>query len=113
MEKHLSKYSHYQFDPIKPIYICSELPFTEVEKAVIESVIKNLGCYSGKMLEKFTHSEKPWLETRGDLPENVPSSDVIPKSMINEYFITVKNLYKMLNPSDIQSYSEEMFKKIN
>lgn len=107
------KYSHYQFDPIKPVCICSELPFMEVEKAVVDSVIRYFGCYSGKMLEKFTHSEKPWLETRGDLSENEPSSDVIPKNMIKEYFTTVKSLHKMLNPSDIQNYSEGMFKKIS
>lgn len=45
--------------------------FSSSEKAVLESVMKHVCCYSEKALEKFTHSEVPWLSARGGLPENV------------------------------------------
>ena len=35
---------------------------------VLEEVMKTYGIYQAKYLEQLTHSEKPWLEARGDLP---------------------------------------------
>ena len=66
-------------------------------------------CYSGKILERFTHNEAPWLAARGDLPVTAPSDRIIGKSLIGEYFSAVKAKYNMVNPGDIKEYAQDMF----
>jgi len=87
--------------------------FTDSEKAVIDSVIQNLCCYSGKVLERFTHSEMPWLRTRGNLPADVHSDRVIRKEMIGEFFTATKEKYEKLTPDDIENYMHHMFKRLS
>lgn len=106
------KYKEYSFSPIECNEIIKEINISVSEKAIIDSVIKNLSCYSGKTLEAFTHLETPWLSTRGDLPISEGSDKKIDKQLISSYFTNVKNKYKMLNPSDIGTYSKAMFDQI-
>ncbi|MGE4446487.1 MAG: hypothetical protein AB7C92_07575, partial [Synergistaceae bacterium] len=70
-------------------------------------------CYSGKILEKFTHLEKPWRYTRDGLPVDAHSNRVIPKELIGEYFVAVKEKFNMLTPGDIEVYSKAIFEQIN
>jgi len=86
--------------------------FSAEEKIIIDSVIRHLSCYSGKVLESFTHVEAPWIKTRGDLPSNLNSNRTISKDMISDYFKAVRNKYNMLSPADIKSYSMDMFSRI-
>jgi len=86
--------------------------FTAEEKAVIDRVIRHLSCYSGKVLELFTHMETPWIKTRAGLPGNINSNRIIDKDLIGDYFIAVKEKFNMLSPADIKSYSIEMFSRI-
>ena len=72
---------------------------TDSEKAIIDSVIQNFCCYSGKILERFTHSEMPWLKTRSNLPADAHSNRIISKEPIGEYFTAVKQKYNMLVPN--------------
>lgn len=106
------RYSSYRFDPIDGGEIFDESVLASNEKAIIDSVIRNLGCYSGKILESFTHAESPWLKTRGDLPANTASDRVIHKKEIIEYFKAVKDHNEMINPADIEIYSKKMFEQI-
>jgi uncharacterized phage-associated protein len=106
------RYNSYKYDPIETNNIYDISKFTASEKLIIDSVIKNLCCYSGKILEIFTHTETPWLTTRGDLPALAASNRVIQKQSIGDYFIAVKKKYEMLEPSDIEIYSKRMFEKI-
>lgn len=85
--------------------------FTDAEKAVIDCVIQNFCCYSGKVLERFTHSEMPWIKTRGSLPADAHSSLIITKKDIGKYFRDVKQKYNMLVPIDIENYAKVMFNK--
>ena len=103
------RYSSYRFDSIEGEEFCNESVLSSNEKAIIDSVIRNLGCYSGKMLERFTHTEAPWLKTRGDLPAAAASDRIIHKAMIAEYFKMVKEYNEMVNPADIEIYSKKMF----
>ena len=103
------RYRDYRFDPIEPEEIFDVENFTSGEKAIIDSVINYICCYSGKVLEHFTHNESPWLITRGDLPINEPSERIIDKKLIGDYFLSVKSKYNMINPGDIKSYAQEMF----
>lgn len=71
------RYRDYRFDPIEGNDEFDDTVFSSSEKAILDSVIKNVCCYSGKVLKKFTHSETPWLATRGELPETVTSDRTI------------------------------------
>ncbi|MDY0282496.1 MAG: type II toxin-antitoxin system antitoxin SocA domain-containing protein [Syntrophomonas sp.] len=105
------RYSSYRFDPIDSSEKCDESVLTIYEKTIIDSIIKNFCCYSGKTLEVFTHSELPWLKTRGDLPITVSSNRIIHKKVIGDYFAVVKQCYGIINPSDIEMYSKKMFEQ--
>lgn len=105
------RYRDYRFDPIEGNDEFDDTVFSSSEKAILDSVIKNVCCYSGKVLEKFTHSETPWLSTRGELPEAVASDRTIPKKQIGDYFSAVKEKYNMINPNDINDYTQTMFNR--
>jgi len=103
------KYSDYKYDTIDSADSFDETIFSVAEKAVIDSIVDNFSCYSGKVLESFTHSEQPWIETRSDLPVFAQSDRVISKKLIADYFTAVKQKYEMLNPDDIENYSKKLF----
>ena len=106
------RYRDYRFDPIEKTTTFDTSVFSASEKAICDSVINNICCYSGKILERFTHNEAPWLTTRGDLPDSAPSDRIIEKSVIGTYFDAVKAKYNMVNPRDIKDYAQDMFHQI-
>lgn len=103
------RYRDYRFDPIEKTHSFDSSVFSSGEKAIFDSIVNHLCCYSGKVLERFTHNESPWLITRGDLPVTAPSDRIIDKSLIGDYFSTVKTKYNMINPRDIREYAQAMF----
>ena len=106
------RYRDYKFDPIKSSDKVDDAFFSSSEKVILDSVVKHICCYSGKILEKFTHSENPWILTRGEILETQTSNKVISKEEIGKYFISVKEKYNMINPNDIKSYVQTMFQQI-
>ena len=106
------RYRDYRFDPIEKTTTFDTSVFSASEKAICDSVINNICCYSGKILERFTHNEAPWLTTRGDLPDSAPSDRIIEKSVIGAYFDVVKAKYNMVNPRDIKDYAQDMFQQL-
>lgn len=108
------KYKRFGCDPIDVTmpFNMNELNITSSEKEVLDSVINHFGCYSGKVLEKMTHSESPWLETRAGLSDSDLSKEVIQKDLIASYFEKIKQKYDMLNTSDIKDYSRDLFFKL-
>ena len=106
------RYRDYRFDPIEKATTFDTSVFSASVKAICDSVINNICCYSGKILERFTHNEAPWLTTRGDLPDSAPSDRIIEKSVIGAYFDVVKAKYNMANPRDIKDYAQDMFHQI-
>lgn len=106
------RYRYYKFDTIECNNDIDATIFSSSEKAILESVVKHICCYSGKVLEKFTHSETPWLSARGNLLETEPSDKVIAKDDIGKYFDSVKEKYNMINPNDIKAYTQTMFQQI-
>lgn len=106
------RYRDYRFDPIEKTTTFDTSVFSASEKAICDSVINNLCCYSGKILERFTHNEAPWLTTRSDLPDSAPSDRIIEKSVIGAYFDAVKAKYNMVNPRDIKDYAQDMFQQL-
>lgn len=107
------KYRDYgRFDLVGGKDAFDDTIFSSSEKAIFESVMRHICCYSGKVLEKFTHSEAPWLNARENLPESEACDRVIPKEDIGHYFDSVKQKYNMINPNDIKAYTETMFQQI-
>lgn len=103
------RYRDYHFDPIAGNKSYDDSVLTVSEKAVFDSVINNLCCYSGKILEQFTYNETPWLDARGDLPLASPSERIISRDSIGAYFTAVKEKYNMMKPNDIRDYALDMF----
>ncbi len=103
-----NKYKDYHFDPIKrpPSFNTSLLSVDE--KAVCDGVINSMCRYSGKILEEFTHIEKPWLDARRDIPADEPSDKIISKQIIGDYFKFIKKKYNMRSPSDIEAYVKDL-----
>lgn len=106
------RYRDYRFDSIEGNNDFDSSVFSSAEKAILDSVVKNLCCYSGKVLEQFTHSEAPWLSTRGELSADAASERIITKELIGSYFRTVKDKYDMINPNDIKAYAQNMFEQM-
>jgi hypothetical protein len=79
---------------------------------VLDNVIRNFGCYSGKVLEAMTHVEVPWSETRIGLADDENSNRIIEKDLIEKYFTSIMLKHNMLNMSDIKDYSTDLFGKI-
>ncbi len=104
-----ARYADYHFDPISKVESFDSSVFTAREKAILDSVIRNVCCYSGKILGAFTHSEAPWINARGDLPDGAASDKIIDKQTIGDYFIKIKEQYNMNSPRDIQLYTKDMF----
>ncbi len=103
------RYRDYHFDPILENPAFDSCNLTASEKALFDSVINNFCCYSGKILERFTHSEMPWIDAREGLPLHASSNQTIPKESIGEYFVTVKAKYNMVKPNNIKMYAMDMF----
>jgi len=101
-------------------YILSnnKLKLENLERNVVESVIKFYGCYSGKILKQMTRNESPWIFTRTKgIKENSPEDDnfnkIIERDLILEYFTEIKEKYNIENLVDIQRYSIDLFNKIS
>jgi len=103
------RYKDYRYDPIEIAVDFDGSVFSSEEKAIYDGVINHICCYSGKVLEHFTHNEAPWLISRGALPVSVPSDHIIEKKLIGDYFNSVKAKYNMICPSDIKKYAQYMF----
>ena len=107
------KYRNYGYNPIEEgNYRYDNIQLTKVEREILDSVIRNFGCYSGKVLEMMTHVEMPWSRTRAGLADDEYSDRIIEKDLIAEYFDSIKLKYNMLNISDIRDYSLDLFNKI-
>ena len=105
------RYKDYRYDPgaVKDDFDVSV--FTAGERAVFDSVINYFCCYSGKVLERITQNEAPWLAARGRLPLSAYSEEVMDRQTLGDYFQEVKVKYRMVNPGDIRAYAEDMFRQ--
>ena len=68
------KYKDYKYDSISQSL---EMPKLKAdEEAILNLVIEYFGRYSGKVLELFTHKERPCLKAREGLDKNAPSKEL-------------------------------------
>ena len=52
----------------------------------LRAVFDEYGQFSAKKLERMTHQEDPWKETRGNLPPEARCEKVIPKILMRNYY---------------------------
>ncbi|NLD05943.1 MAG: DUF4065 domain-containing protein [Synergistaceae bacterium] len=105
-------YKKYCFDPIDGVNEFDVSLLSVEEKILLDSIIRNVCCYSGKTLESFTHTETPWSTARSGLPADAISKMIIHRETIGSYFSSVKKKYHMLNPANIKDYMHDMFSQV-
>ena len=107
------KYKDYGCNPIEEKKLEFEnTSLAEDEKKLLDCIVHYFGCYSGKVLEKMTHTEEPWRVARRGLNDWESSERIISKESISTYFAEVKSKYKMLNFTDIKDYTTNLFDKL-
>lgn len=107
------KYKDHGYNPIEDnIEQFESFELTDNERELIDAIINYFGCYSGKVLEKMTHFEATWKETRKGLSVDDASNRIIRKELIERYFVQVYGKFNMLNVTDIKDYSDDLFEKI-
>ena len=67
--------------------------------------------YGGKVLEKITHNETPWIEARKGYGENIPSNEVLSKERIMKYYILINQKYGIDTEAGLNSYIYDMLEK--
>ncbi|SUP41011.1 Panacea domain-containing protein [Veillonella criceti] len=112
-----TKYKTYAYNPIDEMdnnnFAFDKKLITELEFSLIKSIVTYICCYSGAILEKFTHLEAPWIITRGKLTSTELSSEIISKNEIEKYFLQIKEEYNIERIEDIKNYTDVMFKNVN
>lgn len=106
------RYKDFGFNPIeKPTdYLQEDFDeLTTKEISLLDAVIDSFGGYSGTVLRDITHSERPWLEARGPLLPSDRSVTVISRETINDYFSSIVEQYRIINPRDISKYCTAMY----
>ncbi len=106
------QYRDYCFDSIESDDGVDASVLSGEEQLLLDSIINHVCCYSGKTLEAFTHTEKPWILARAGLPLDAPSNRLITKESIGEFFASVKEKYHMLSPVNIKAYTRDLFAQI-
>ncbi|NRT88506.1 type II toxin-antitoxin system antitoxin SocA domain-containing protein [Clostridium beijerinckii] len=113
------RYEQFGYEKVnKDILANDKLRLENFERNIVESIIKFYGCYSGKILKEMTKSEAPWILTRtnsinGKSIKYGEFNTVIEKSLIQEYFDSIKEKYNISSVLDIQNYSRDLFDKIS
>ena len=64
----------------------TEQAFTKDEIETINIIIDDYGDETPYYLSELTHKERPWKETRGNLPSGESSSKIISKELMQEYY---------------------------
>ena len=75
---------------------------------MIDLVVNTFGMYGGKVLEKITHRENPWIDAREGYSENEPSQEEISKEAIKDYFVSVRTKYDLNTETGIMDYIHNM-----
>ena len=68
-----------RFNSTKYLYSSEDAEF-------IDFILENYLKYSGAELERLSHNEMPWIETRGDLNVNERCDKVITPELMIEYY---------------------------
>lgn len=83
-----------RFNPTKYLYseiniddcLNHNVSLSSEDEEFVNFVLENYLKYSGAELERLSHSEKPWIITRGDLNVNERCERVIDSKLMIEYY---------------------------
>ena len=89
----------------------TEDTLTDDEKRVIDLVVNTFGMYGGKVLEKITHNEAPWIEARKGYEDSIPSNELLPKDRIMKYYMAVNQQYNIGTVTGLRTYIQDMLSK--
>lgn len=81
------------------------------EKRVIDLVVNTFGMYGGKVLERITHNEDPWMEARKGYGDSISSSELLPKERIMKYYILINQKYGIGTEDGLRTYIHDMLDK--
>lgn len=81
---------------------------TEREKKAIDLVVNTFGIYSGKVMERITHNESPWMEARRGYGDRIPSNELLPKEKIMQYYTEVNQKYGIDTEEGLRAYIRDM-----
>lgn len=105
-------FSNFRYDPIDDprfeLLKGKSTNLDEKEREVIDLVVNTFGMYGGKVLERITHKEDPWIDAREGYSENEPSQEEISKEAIKEYFVSVREKYDLNTETGIMDYIQNM-----
>lgn len=80
------EYKHFGWKPIDVEIILSYDQDIKEDEFLTE-VVSYFGSYDGATLSAMTHKESPWLDARKGIPDSEPSTELITKESLYNYFI--------------------------
>lgn len=80
-----AKFADYGWQALEPID-SPPAEFPKETQEILELVVDLYDQFTAKQLEELTHTDKPWLEARGDIAPEARCANVISKAAIKSYF---------------------------
>lgn len=80
------KYRYFGWQEINFVDSDKVIKFEENTADLLEAVFNTYDEFSGDDLENITHNEEPWLQARGSLEVWEPSSNIIDKNIMRDYY---------------------------
>ena len=63
-----------------------QVKLSDEDAEFVDFILENYLKYSGAELERLSHNERPWIETRGGLGVNERCNKVIPAELMKAYY---------------------------
>lgn len=70
----------------------SSVDLDDTTSNIIDLVLANYGSLSGEELSRLTHGEKPWLDARGDLPDEADCQEPISRDTMAAFYRSQRRL---------------------
>lgn len=105
-------FKEFKYNPIDDarfaIFEGREAKLTEEERHVIDLVINTFGSYGGKILERITHQEMPWILARKGYGDGIPSHEMISKESIKNYYTEQSSIYDFSSEEGLKKYIDNI-----
>lgn len=95
-------YYKYKSNGNELITTSSDITIDSKTNELVDEIIKDFGCYSGKVLCYFTHTEDTWKDAYQS------TNTEISNNAFEELSKEIKEKYKINNIADISKYSEDL-----
>lgn len=90
----VNRYIYDRFAPTKNLYseinlddcLNKNVQLSDKDKEFVDFILCNYLKYSGAELERLSHSEEPWIATRGDLGVNERCEKVISPKLMKDFY---------------------------